>query len=73
MGVRATLNAITFTTQDLQKAAAVGTDLTDMMNGISLALQEIMVKLQFLSTDILTPAGDATNAATFATEITALS
>jgi hypothetical protein len=74
MGVKAALNGITFTGTGLTKATTVGVDIVDMMAGISLGIAEIQAKLNFLITDVLTPAGtEASNITTINTQLTALS
>jgi hypothetical protein len=73
MGVKTALVGITFTAGDYTQAAAIGLDLNDFVLGIELTCQEITQKLNFLKSDILTPASDAGNATTLTTQITALS
>jgi hypothetical protein len=73
MGVKTTLAGITFTAGDKTQAEALGTDLTGFMELCTLKCQELTEMLTFLNTDILTPAGDSSNASTITTQITNLS
>jgi hypothetical protein len=74
MGVKTNLAAITFTGGGLAKATAVGVDMVDMMAGINLTISELQAKLNFLITDVLTPAGsEGSNITTINTQLTSLS
>ena len=73
MGVRTALLGVTLTAGDITQAEQLGTDIKGAMALAELKCQEITVLLNYLVNDVLTPAGDTTNAATLTNQITALS
>lgn len=73
MGIKTNLAGITFTTQDKATAVALGLDLVGYVADMELACQELTEKLNFLVSDVLTPAGDSSNVTTVNTQATALS
>jgi hypothetical protein len=74
MGVKTALAGITFTTGGKNTAAALGLDLADFSLGMQLTCQELTAKMNFLVTDVLTPAGtEGSNITTVNNQITALS
>jgi hypothetical protein len=74
MGVKTALAGITFTTQGKNGAAALGLDMADYVLGMQLTCQELTAKMNFLITDVLTPAGsEGSNITTVNAQITALS
>jgi hypothetical protein len=65
MGVKTSPAGVTFTAAGMQKAAAVGVDMTDLVAGAQMAMAEAITKLNFLVNDVLTLAGtEATNITT---------
>jgi hypothetical protein len=74
MGVKTSIAGVALTTQGKQQAQNVGLDVADYMLGIQLTCQELTAKLNFLISDVLTPAGtEASNITTLQAQITALS
>lgn len=73
MGIKTNLAGITFTTADKAAAVALGLDLVGFVADMELACQELTEKLNFLVSDVLTPASDASTVTTVTTQITALS
>jgi hypothetical protein len=73
MGVRANLAAITLTAGDITQAESLGIDAKANLALAQLKCQEITTLLNFLVTDVLTPASDAGNITTINTQITSLS
>lgn len=74
MGVKTALTGITFTTNGKNAAAAIGLDLPDFILGLGLTCSEMTQKMNFLVTDVLTPAGsESSNITTVNAQITALS
>ena len=74
MGVKTNLTGITFTTTGKNTAVAAGVDLAGMIAECNLGINEILAKLNYLVTDVLTPSGTETsNISTINSQITALS
>lgn len=74
MGVKTALAGITFTTGGKAQAAIATADLLDMVAGLELKCQEMIVTMNYLISDILTPSGtESSNITTINSQITALS
>jgi len=72
MGVRTTLLGVTLTAGDITQAETLGTDIKGCMALAELKCQEVIVLLNYLVNDVLTPAGDTANASTLTAQVTAL-
>lgn len=72
MGVKTAMAGITFSAGSKAQAAAIGLDLADYVLGIQLTCQELTQKMNFLVSDITTPASDTTPGTTLGSQITAL-
>lgn len=72
MGIKTALAGITLTAGDITQAESIGTDAKGEMLNAQLKCQELTALLNFLITDVLTPASDAGNISTLNTQITAL-
>lgn len=72
MGIKTALAGITLTAGDITQAETIGTDAKGEMLNAQLKCQELTVLLNYLITDVLTPAGDSSNVTTLNTQITAL-
>lgn len=74
MGVKTTLAGITFTATGLTTAEKAGVDIAGLMLAIELKCSEMIAELNYLVSDVLTPAGtEGTNITTINTQITNLS
>jgi hypothetical protein len=73
MGVKATLAGITLTGGDLTQAESLGLDVKGLMTTAQMKCDDLKSLLNLIASDVLTPAGDTTNAATLAAQVTALS
>ena len=74
MGVKATLAGLTFTTNGKNSATAMGCDLNGLVQEMQLRCQESINTLNYLITDVLTPAGtESANITTLTTMISNLS
>jgi hypothetical protein len=73
MGVKATLAGVTLTAADISQAEALGIDVKGMMATAQTKCDDLKQLLGVLISDVLTPAGDTTNASTLTAQITALS
>jgi hypothetical protein len=72
MSVKSSIAAITPTAADVTQAEKLGVDLTGCLYNLQLKCDEIVDLLNFLNTDVFTPAGDTTNAATLTAQVTAV-
>jgi hypothetical protein len=73
MGVKATLAGVTLTAADITQAETLGIDVKGMMLTAGAKCDDLKQLLGVLVNDVLTPAGDTTNASTLTAQITALS
>ena len=73
MGVKTNIAGLTFTNADKTQAEALGLDITGFMAGVQLECQELVDKLNFFISDVLTPTGDSANITAINAQITALS
>jgi len=73
MGVKATLLGVSLTAADISQAEALGIDVKGMMATAGAKCDDLKQLLGVLVNDVLTPAGDSTNATTLTAQITALS
>ena len=73
MGVKATLAGVTLSAADISQAKALGIDANGLMAVAQAKCDDLKQLLGVLVTDVLTPAGDSTNATTLTNQITALS
>jgi hypothetical protein len=72
MGVKTNLAAVVLTAGDKTQAALLGIDAAGLLAEAQLKMQEATQMLNVLITDVLTPAGDASNTTTLNTAITAI-
>lgn len=72
MGIKTTLAGITPNADALAKAAGAGFNAAAMLQVAQDKCDEIIATLKFLNVDILTPAGDSSNASALSTLITDL-
>ena len=73
MGVKTNIAGLTFTNADKTQAEALGLDIAGFMAGVQLECQELVDKLNFFISDVLTPTGDSANITAINAQITALS
>jgi phage terminase large subunit-like protein len=73
MGVKAILAGVTLTAADITQAEALGIDAKGMMATAQAKCDDLKQMLGVTITDVLTPAGDSTNATTLTNQMTALS
>ena len=73
MGVRANLLAVTLTAGDVTQAESLGIDCKGELSLAIGAVNDSLARLNFLLSNVLTPASDAANISTVNTAITALS
>lgn len=74
MGVKTALAGITFTTGGKNQATIATADLTGLMLGMQLKCQELIAEMNYIVSDILTPAStESANITTINSQITALS
>jgi hypothetical protein len=73
MGVKATLAGVTLTAGDITQAETLGIDAKGLMGVAQAKCDDLKQLLGALVNDVLTPAGDSTNATTLTNQITALS
>lgn len=74
MGFKTSLAGVTFTAGAKAQAVALGIDMTGFVTEVQLSMSEVLAKLNFLISDVLTPAGtEAANITTLQAQITALS
>jgi hypothetical protein len=73
MGVSTVLAAITLPPATINQAQTLGEDLAGNINEIQNALASISAAMNKMLSEVLTPAGDATNIAIIQAQITALS
>jgi hypothetical protein len=73
MGVKATLLGVTLTAADITQAETLGIDVKGLMTTAGAKCDDLKQLLGVLVNDVLTPAGDSTNATTLTNQITALS
>jgi hypothetical protein len=73
MRVKATLAGITLTAGDITQAETLGIDAKGLMVVAQAKCDDLKQLLGVLINDVLTPAGDSTNATTLTNQITALS
>ena len=73
MGVKATLLGVTLTAADIAQAETLGIDVKGLMLTAGAKCDDLKQLLGVIINDVLTPAGDSTNATTLTTQITNLS
>jgi hypothetical protein len=73
MGVKATLAGVTLSAADITQAETLGIDAKGLMVVAQAKCDDLKQMLGVIINDVLTPAGDTTNAATLTTQITNLS
>jgi hypothetical protein len=73
VGVKATLLGVTLTAADITQAETLGVDVKGLMTTAGAKCDDLKQLLSVIINDVLTPAGDTTNASTLTAQITALS
>jgi hypothetical protein len=73
MGVKTTLAGISLSNTDIQDAEKISADLNGQLEIAEVKCAEVINLLNFIITDILTPAGDSANITTLQNQISALS